>query len=384
MATFLAFLGLVLDGGSAYLDQLQLQRDADIAAVSAAWAFYHSNYQDSDNFPVPVGPGAGTGLAAANAAAMRTLQLNGYPADADAAVVTATDVAGNPAGPGPTGVRGVRVQLGHTLRNNLLGAVGVSNPHIAATAVAVISGNTGARHEAPLLVQNYTGPAVNLPRFAGYGACPQAPADGQRYTLVPDCRPSTAQPRPQPFSLQPAWTAVVATPPYARFYLLHEHNPDGSDGGAPDATRVRNGLSSFVPTCPANVACDPTLTVFADTRLPTPPDPVFAGMTGRLTAAAGGAWAGQSCATPTDPAKPLAPDNPRLFRVPVAYQPPAGPSPSTFKVSETIVFCLDSIPTSGSDYALSGFLIEMSPSEPTGPSQGDPYCGRDVTVKLIN
>jgi hypothetical protein len=380
MATFLAFLGLVLDGGSAYLDQLQLQRDADSAAVSAAWAFYHSNYQDTDNFPVPVP----TGLAAANAAATRTLQLNGYPAEADPAVVSATDIDGNPAGPGPTGVRGVRVQLAHTLRNNLLGAVGVGNPRIVATATAVISGNTGARHEAPLLVQNYSSPAVNLPRFAGYPACPQAPADGQRYSLAPDCRPSNAQPRPQPFSLQPAWTAVVAATPYALVYLLHEHNADGSDGGAPDATGVKNGLSSFVPTCPANVACDPTLTVFADTGPPTPPDPVFAGMTSRLTAATSGAWAGQSCAAPADPAKPLAADNPRLFRVPVAFQPPAGPSPSTFKVSETVVFCLDSIPTSGSDYALSGFLIEMPTSEPTGPSRGDPYFGRDVAVKLIN
>ena len=44
MVAFMAFLGLALDGGSAYLQQRGLQRAADMAALAAASSFFRSDY----------------------------------------------------------------------------------------------------------------------------------------------------------------------------------------------------------------------------------------------------------------------------------------------------------------------------------------------------
>src|SRR5437763_968110 len=61
MVAFFGFLGLALDGASAYLAQQNLQKDADLAAISGTWAYYHNAYQESDTYGAVV-----SGMAAAN------------------------------------------------------------------------------------------------------------------------------------------------------------------------------------------------------------------------------------------------------------------------------------------------------------------------------
>ncbi|MEA2682177.1 MAG: hypothetical protein QOK05_505 [Chloroflexota bacterium] len=385
MAAFLGFLGLVLDGGRAYLEQRSLQRSADLAALSGAWAYYHSNYQGDNGFGVAVA----TGETAARDAVDATLRANAYPADASPPAVTFADVADAPvlAATGP-GVRRVRVQLQRVLPNQLLGALGAGNPTISAQATAMIGPNTGALHETPLLLQNFTDAGHNVPRQ--YASCAQAPGDGVRYPLVPtDCRPTTGGPWPQHLNLEPVWnTTDPGGAPVAYFYLLHDP-PNQPAGATAVAASVSNGLPSFLPTCPAAPApCDDaTHLVFADTSPPAV-DPVLSGIAGRLSAATGDPrWSAQKCAVPDDPSTPLTADNPRLIRLPVSYAAaqPAGSGTQAFKVSETLVFCIDVVvPGAGGDYAISGQMVERPSTDSTFLSPGDPYFGRDVVIRLID
>lgn len=385
MAAFLGFLGLVLDGGRAYLEQRNLQRSADLAALSGAWAYYHSNYQGSDGFTVAVA----TGETAANRAITAALQANAYPASAPPPVITFADLSGAVvlAGKGPD-VRRVKVQLERVLPNQLLGALGVGNPAISAEATAMIGPNTGAAHEVPLMLQNFTDPGHNLPR--NYASCAQAPGDGVRYPLTPvDCRPSTGGPWPQHLNLEPVWnTSDPGGAPVTFFYVLHDP-PNQPAGATATAGMVSAGLPGYLPTCPVPpIGCDdPTYEVFADTSAPVS-DPVVPGINSRLATAAGDVrWSGQNCKLPDDPTSPLTADNPRLIRLPVSYATAqkAGSGVQGFKVSETVMFCVDAVvPGAGGDYAISGFLVERPSSDSTLLSPNDPYLSRDVVIRLID
>ena len=404
MVAFFGFLGLALDGASAYLAQQDLQRDADLAAISGTWAYYHDAYQQSDTYGSVV-----SGMAAANQAVDTSLAANGYsgaPRTVTAinAAGTEVDTSGCPT-PGPTcpqdgEVRGVRVHLSKVLPTQILQSVGVGNPTIAATAGAELGPNTGARHEVPLLVQNFNA-AQSLPRVTAYGpgGCDPAPGDGVRYPLGPGCRPSTrgTWPDGQLLSLEPAWgggahpeLGAWAAAPKTSFFLLHDPATTEAPANSPSQGVITSGLDEFLPTCAPG--CAGAAPVFADINAPGSDAAVEAGISARIATAAqaGGKWEFQKCAQPHDPANPLTPDNPRLLRLPVTYNTGSGNSTSdpgvvgAFFVSETLMFCVDSVPTGGGSYALSGYLVEVPSSEPTVLRPGDVYFGRDVVVKLVS
>ena len=406
MGVFLAFLGLTLDGGRAYLEQGNLQRAADLGALSAGWSYYHANYQDSDAMPTVT---AST-LGAVDAVVSTVLGANGYPgatltrgpegaacpaqSGTTRACVTFTDASGgalpnqcNPTCPGPTEVRGVGVRLTQVIPTQLFSALGGGGTTVAAASTAVLGSNTGARFEAPLLLQNYVAAGNALPRVNPYPApCPVL-GDGATYPLSPDCRPSTGAPWPaQPFNLVPTWEAappagsgVFATAPKATFSLLHD---DPSSAASPAlVSTVQAGIPTVVMTC-LSAPCPAAAHYFTDTAAPAAPDPVWSGLNGRISDATAVRWAGQACAAPLDPVHPLAPDNPRLLRLPVTYTAPSG---GQAYISETVMFCLDSFAgaSTASNYTISGYLVETASAAPTVLAAGSAYFGRDVTVNLV-
>ena len=411
MVAFFGFLGLVLDGAGAYLEQQNLQKAADLAAMSGTWAFYHATYKESDTYGTP-----NAGMQAATAAIRTTLNSNGYASVTPTTTfidATGADLPGGclpggtcttpcpPAGasppcPQPWEVRGVHLVLSVVRPNRILQAVGVGDPTIGAAATAELAPNTGAQHEAPLLLQNYTSPAINLPRVSGYPTCAPNPADGVRYSMTTDCRPSTRRPWPaQPLTLEPGWDSPgqpVLSPPFdtapvTNFLLLHDPATQQPPAYPAKQQTVEFGLAEFLPTCPANVAgCAGGTQVYADTTFPLATDPVPAGMQNRVNKAGiGSQWAGQACSDPHNATTPLTPDNPRLIRLPVTYA--AGPNGGGgFYVSETVMFCVQSVPVDGGtgSYAVSGYLVEEPSADPTVLSKADPYFGRDVVVKLLS
>ena len=399
IAVFLGFLGLVLDGGSAYLQQRNLQRGADLAALSGTWGYYNANYRGSDNYN-----NVAAALAAARSAVTNTLRSNGL--GAATATVTFNSAAGagvdtsgcqgaTPTCPPGWEIRGVTVGLAQVLGNQLVQAVGAGQPTITATAAAQVSTNTGALAEAPLLLQNYTDVSSAVPRIGGYPACANG-TDGLRYPMSPtDCRPSTRAPWPaQALNLEPRWQAPFApaappfnTAPLTRFYLLNE--PSGSAtpaSAAAEQLAVSGGLSELVGTCrPGCPGGDAGSAVRYAMTTPPSPDPVFPGAGDRVSRSGTG-WAGQSCANPLNRASPLTPDNPRLMRLPITYAAMPGPSGvagvGAFRVSETLMFCLESVQGSPGSYALSGYIVEEPSNASTLLDSGNPYFGRDVVVRL--
>ena len=394
MAVFLAFLGLVLDGGSAYLEQRNLQRAADLSALSGAWAFHNGNYRNSDNYS-----NVAASIDAARTTIATTLAANGYGSVTPA--VTFNDVAGTPLAdqctptcPQGWEIRGLTVDISRVMSTLLIGVVGGGDATIRAVASAQLGPHTGARAEAPLLLQNFTDPANAVPRVGGYPACANA-TDGLRYPMAPtDCRPSTGAPWPaQALNLEPMWQGAFTPPappfdtaPVARFWLLNEPSDAAGPGSPTSQLTVSDGLPEVLFTCrPGCPAGDPgSVLRYAGTATPVP-DPVFPGAGGRVSRAATN-WAGQSCANPLDRANPLTPDNPRLMRLPITYAAVPGPSGvagvGSFRVSETLMFCLDAVAGAPGAYALSGYLVEEPSNAPTILSAGDPYFGRDVVVRL--
>ncbi|HEV1998169.1 MAG TPA: Tad domain-containing protein, partial [Candidatus Dormibacteraeota bacterium] len=205
MVAFLGFLGLALDGASAYLEQQNLQKAADLAALSATWGYYHASYQEQDGYGSPY-----NGIQAAGKARDATLGANRYAGvtqttayiDASGGDIPGADACqadGTNCPTQPWLVRGVRVHLSKVLPTQVLQAIGVGSSTITADARAELGPNTGARQEAPLLLQNCNA-IFNLPRVNPYapgpcasppGSCAANPADGFRYPMSTDCRPST-------------------------------------------------------------------------------------------------------------------------------------------------------------------------------------------------
>ena len=389
MIAFFGFLGLSLDGASAYLAQQTLQQDADLAAITSTWAYYHATFQETDTYGTVAG-----GQSAAQAAVTASLSANHY--SGNPVTVTYINASGTDAGatPQPWEIRGVQVRLSKVLPTQILQSVGIGNPTVVAVARAQFGPNTGAQNEAPLLVQNWN-PAQVLPRVTPYGAggCSGSQGDGVRYPMSTDCRPSTGGgwTAGQLLSLEPAWgggahpeLGAWATAPKSTFFLLHEPATSQLASDTPSQGVVTTGLPEFLPTCAPG--CAGATQVFADTTSPAT-DPVVGGINARITAAAAGGskWAAQSCAQPHDPTNPLTPDNPRLMRLPVTYNTASGSgTPPGFYVSETLMFCADSVPQGGGSYAISGYLEEMPTNQPTVLRAGDTYFGRDVVVKLLS
>jgi hypothetical protein len=394
---FFGFLGLALDGGTAYLEHRKLQHAAEMSALAAAWTFFNHNYAGPTNLDYnPVL----SGVNAARAQAALVAHANGFPQALTPTVAFVDaggnnlDVSGCPAAPCPglPGVRGVAVTLSRAQSYQVLGVLGVSSSTLGARATAMIRPLSAAVGEAPLLLQNYSSSSANVTRGNAYPICAKNPGDGVQYPASPDCRPRVEVPKsptPPVVVLAPAYEILPPVPPGIRFYVMHDP-PTSSTQSAVRATTA-NGLSSLLNTCLVPSCTD---SYWVDLSQPIAPadDGVFNGVSDRIAAAP----ANQDCSLPAGDATrvPLTAGNPRIMRLPISYgavpsplPPPLPGTSAQLKVSETLLFCASSVGGIAANYVISGYVINEPTNSPVQvPSMGayaaSPYFGQDINVSL--
>jgi Flp pilus assembly protein TadG len=433
-AVLFGFLALALEGGQLFLQRRNLQRTADMAALSGAWAFYNKSYAGASNLNYP-DTLASAGMAAANTKVTQVVQNNNAPAGTSTTVCF-VDYLGNllntgscnlaGALPGQANVRGVHVALQATLALQLGNAIGVPNATVGASSTAMMGPPTGATHDAPLVVQNYISATVNLPRNnvygGGAGQCTTSPPVSG-YAVTPDCRPML-----QAVNLTPAYESGAPVPglppfsgtPLTNFYILHDDptcsvGDPGGGGYSPCAASlgtVQSGEGSGVETG-ANEAGDssgvdlilnlatyyveigrrPTAGVYDD-------DLVWTAMNNRITAASTGKWANQDCNQPTTlggGVVPLTPDNPRLMRLPIRYATGTPPlvagqtNAGSVSPTETVMFCVQytsigsSLPPKAANgaYTVTGYLVNEPSNDPTLLTKNSSYFGQDIAIRLV-
>jgi hypothetical protein len=444
MVAFMGFLGLALDGGSAYLQQRGLQRAADMAALAAASSYFRTNYAGTNttdcsqsngngngngngnfnngnctNTPPPIA----TGVSAARSAATTVVVKDGYVASVLATPVLldylGADLAAqcNPSPcPQQTDVRGVRVSLSRSVPTSFMRVAGITQTTTVATAKVMITNPGGAVREAPLLLQNYVDSTYNLARNNPYGSGQQTCStntggDGYRYPVGPDdCRVTVGTPVvfvPAAETSIPALSGVYSGAQLARYYVLHDAPTCNTGGTGPafsscdaTATSVSNGLGVTVLTCPPSSSASSCATPQYWAELShfsggsMADDKVATGMNSRIDRAFAGAWSQQDCGRPGGGGgtKPLTADNPRLVRLPVHYGSALSGSSNqaSARVSETVMLCVQytgigtHLPQSGSNYAVTGYLVNTPDLSATTVGTLGQYSGQDVLIRLFS
>ena len=127
LVAIIAMTGLVLDGGSTFVQRRDMQNVADASAMAGAYAYVNSG-----------------SVSAATVAAEQAAQANGYPEGADGVVV---DVAVNPFAAGTS----VQVSVRKPHRNHFSGIVGMSSWDVATTATALGGPPNTAIGAAPII-----------------------------------------------------------------------------------------------------------------------------------------------------------------------------------------------------------------------------------------
>ena len=430
MVAFIAFLGLALDGGASYLQQRSLQRAADLAALAAASSYYRANLASGY---IPAAPASAMINAVQDArnTAISVVTQDGYATTA-ITFDQVLDYQGNAlalqcsAGPTPPAsgcpaasvVRGFSVTLSRTAPTTVMRAVGITSTTIGATASAMITVPGGAVRIAPLLLQNYTDGTHSLPRNTPYPTCAQAPGDGIQDAPSPDCRPRVGEPLVLVQSAElfpPGLDATFAAAPRTDYFILHDPPTCNTGGSYPsfstcDATAgstttpgtVATGETSTITSCPPSSVATPCATTqyYAELNhnfiLLMQNDNVATGMNARIDKAAA-SWAGQDCSNPHGGAgvPPLAPDNPRLMRLPVNYAAPLSGANNVgaAQVSETVMFCVQynaggnitsHLPQSGNDYAVTGYFVNVADDAGTTTATPGQYFGQDVLIRLLS
>src|ERR1035437_10033111 len=274
LTAIVAVVGLVIDGGRVYFERVQLQRSADMAALSGAWQYYHVNYENCqtqgtfcNGAPGYTGTnGVSTAAKLAKQKAQAVVRANTpnilsssiqvcfrqkapttSPSLSSCAVTPPESTLGNLSScissriacPGVAQVRGVTVIVTNPSPLFFLQILGIQQATVAATATAMMGQPTGGPIEG-LLLQNYSDPFDNILRGNVYGSavgqCLPNPGDGTQYLATPDCRPKISNltgTGSMPVNLIPSYEGSEPVPLVAPFNNSPVSSADGGLGKTP-------------------------------------------------------------------------------------------------------------------------------------------------------